>query len=197
MGCVVDKEWTRRSLILLPFSTSTKTYLDRWPKHVNASLPKASACMLLPLGIFLTEKLLSDLLICWTAFTNFSILLSFASNSPVIWLTTSLDLVRAVTFSAYMFTTSLKPASKASYSALFLDVWKLKRRAYVTSSPVVLVRMRSTQILLCCMRSKHARLPRVVVPHVCSLPFSFTFILVFLLKNMLAHALWFSFEGGS
>lgn len=55
------KVCTRHLSMLLSLSTYTKVFLNKWPKHVDASLMRASALLFSPLGICLMVKLLRDL----------------------------------------------------------------------------------------------------------------------------------------
>lgn len=73
-----------RSSILLTLSTSTRTFLDRLSKHVDASLLRASALLFSCLGIFLMVNSLRGSKRCCMAFTYFSIRLYLTSNSPLI-----------------------------------------------------------------------------------------------------------------
>ena len=141
LGYATDRELTCRSSVLLSFSTSTNTFFERCPKHVDTSLLRESALLLLPLEICFISKLFRVLVICCTALTYFSICLYFVSNSPITWLAAKRESVRAMTLSAPILTANLRPAKRASYSALLLDVWKSKCKAYVSSSLVGLVRI--------------------------------------------------------
>lgn len=49
LGCVVNKERTCCTFMLHSLSTSTKTSLGRWPKHIDTSLLRAFSHLLLPL----------------------------------------------------------------------------------------------------------------------------------------------------
>lgn len=144
LGCATDRESTCRSTMLLSFSISTCTSYERCPKHVDANLLRASARLLFPIEICLIVKLFRELVICCTALTYFSLRFSFASNSPDTWVGARRKSISAVTLSAPIFIANRRPANKASYSTSLLEVWKSKRKSYVISSPVGLVKISLT-----------------------------------------------------
>lgn len=97
--CANVRVCTYLSSILLSLSISTKTFLDRWSKHVDASLLRESALLLSPLGICLMVHSLRGTMSLCTTFTYFSIHLSLGSNSSLRWLAANLESVRDVIMS--------------------------------------------------------------------------------------------------